>query len=160
MKRQQVNMTEEVVGQQKRSWAEVLSGGNKNLGLSQKAGEGEERGPINGDADYETQKDLDTLNSFRELELRIPLKESRIRKRYDFMWDMQDRILSSSDRKKMDRSLRRKQDSQSFQNSELLGRSLYDSDLRNKWEQARKEAKETLELGKNTVSWSKASRRK
>ncbi|KAK8709128.1 hypothetical protein V6N13_060158 [Hibiscus sabdariffa] len=42
MKRQQVNMTEEVVGQQKRSWAEVLSGGNKNLGLSQKAGEGEE----------------------------------------------------------------------------------------------------------------------
>ncbi|KAK8514700.1 hypothetical protein V6N12_057597 [Hibiscus sabdariffa] len=42
----------------------------------------EKEGSLNGVGNQETQKDLDTLNSFRELESRIPFKESKTRKRY------------------------------------------------------------------------------
>ncbi|KAK8682050.1 hypothetical protein V6N13_054447 [Hibiscus sabdariffa] len=96
-----------------RSWAEVLTGGEKNLGLTQTTGQKEESnqalgqnggnqkdrffvedvGPLQkevkvegilmDDRENENKKDLDTLYSFRDLELTFPLKESRPRKRYE-----------------------------------------------------------------------------
>ncbi|KAK8548775.1 hypothetical protein V6N12_061681 [Hibiscus sabdariffa] len=161
-----------------RSWAEVLTGGEKNLGLTQTTGQKEESnqalgqnggnqkdrffvedvGPLQkevkvegilmDDRENENKKDLDTLYSFRDLELTFPLKESRPRKRYGSLWDQQEKVLSISDKKKRDRSWKSKKDSQQLQNSELSGQSLSDSDLRNKWERARKEAKDTLDMGK------------
>ncbi|KAK9000819.1 hypothetical protein V6N11_081303 [Hibiscus sabdariffa] len=133
-----------VVGQMSRSWAEVLTGGENNLGLTQTTGQKEESNQVLGqnggnqkdkvfvenvgplqkevkvegilmdDGENENKKYLDTLYSFRELESTFPLKSPDLAK---------------------------------DTNSKLLGRSLSDSDLRNKWERARKEAKETLDMG-------------
>ncbi|KAK9043096.1 hypothetical protein V6N11_071447 [Hibiscus sabdariffa] len=110
---------------------------------SMKAGEGEER--------------IQSLGQ-KDVHLKAQKFEENLGWSNKHEADLQDRVLSSSDIKNMDKSLRRKQGSQSLQNSELSGRSLSDSDLRNKWERARKEARETLELGENMVPWSKATK--
>ncbi|KAK8556518.1 hypothetical protein V6N12_002917 [Hibiscus sabdariffa] len=93
---------------------------------------------------FEAQGDLDTLNLFRELESEFPVKKYIAAKKYGSLWELQDRALSKKDKKKRERTPSRK----NLQDSELSGRSLSDSDLRGKWEQAKKEARRTLELGK------------
>ncbi|KAL4384284.1 hypothetical protein GQ457_15G029320 [Hibiscus cannabinus] len=73
------------------------------------------------------------------------LRLLRIRNRNDFIPNIPPSLL----RKKRDRTLGcKKINKEDLQDSELSGRSLSDTDLRGKWEQAKKEARRTLELGK------------
>ncbi|KAL4309158.1 hypothetical protein GQ457_01G002270 [Hibiscus cannabinus] len=98
---------------------------------------------------FEAQGEVDTLYSFRELDSEFAGKKNRTAKKFGSLWELQGRALSKTERKKRDRTLGcKKINKEDLQDSELSGRSLSDTDLRGKWEQAKKEARRTLELGK------------
>ncbi|KAL4313288.1 hypothetical protein GQ457_01G032420 [Hibiscus cannabinus] len=75
--------------------------------------------------------------------------EKKNKKKYDSLLDLQDKALSTADRRKRDRALKKSKSSRNnLDYSELSGRSLSDSDLAARWVSATKEAKKTLNLGK------------
>ncbi|KAL4384776.1 hypothetical protein GQ457_15G026230 [Hibiscus cannabinus] len=74
----------------------------------------------------------------------------KAKKKYSSLFELQDRVLSSVEKRKRDRSLRReKKDKSNLDHSEISGCSLSDSDLQIRWKIAKSEAKKSLELGKN-----------
>ncbi|KAL4333268.1 hypothetical protein GQ457_07G010490 [Hibiscus cannabinus] len=70
-------------------------------------------------------------------------------KKYGSLLDLQDKALSTTDRRKRDQALKKfKSRGNDLDYYELSGRSLSDSDLAAKWVSATKEAKKTLKLEK------------
>ncbi|KAK9028414.1 hypothetical protein V6N11_068219 [Hibiscus sabdariffa] len=71
------------------------------------------------------------------------------KKKYSSMFEIQDKVLSSEEKKKRDRSLRREKKLKTNPEYPIIsGRSLSDSGIQTKWKIARSEAKKSLELGK------------
>ncbi|KAK9007164.1 hypothetical protein V6N11_050996 [Hibiscus sabdariffa] len=70
-------------------------------------------------------------------------------KKYGSLWEIQDRVLSKVEKRRRRRDTSRsKNKAEDNQDSILSGRSLPNSDIRLKWERARKEAKSALAFGK------------
>ncbi|KAL4311091.1 hypothetical protein GQ457_01G056380 [Hibiscus cannabinus] len=138
---------------------ENIEEGVKDVGLSANVGIGvlKDKKVVDKHHDwanhcFEAQGEVDTLYSFRELDSEFAgkkKKKNRTAKKFGSLWELQGRALSKTERKKRDRTLGcKKINKEDLQDSELSGRSLSDTDLRGKWEQAKKEARRTLELGK------------
>ncbi|KAL4346807.1 hypothetical protein GQ457_17G025350 [Hibiscus cannabinus] len=138
---------------------ENIEEGVKDVGLSANVGIGvlKDKKVVDKHHDwanlcFEAQGEVDTLYSFRELDSEFAgkkEKKNRTAKKFGSLWELQGRALSKTERKKRDRTLGcKKINKEDLQDSELSGRSLSDTDLRGKWEQAKKEARRTLELGK------------
>ncbi|KAK8508031.1 hypothetical protein V6N11_073539 [Hibiscus sabdariffa] len=87
---------------------------------------------------------------FPEMDFLKQRGKPKAKKKYNSLFELQDRALSSVERRKRDRSLRRekKNKKSNWDHLELSGRSLSDSDLQTRWKCAKSEAKKSLELGK------------
>ncbi|KAK9009640.1 hypothetical protein V6N11_036170 [Hibiscus sabdariffa] len=86
--------------------------------------------------------------SFDLPEFQQKSKPARV-KRYGSLQHFQYKDLSAAEKKKLERYRKRKKKGLKFpEQSEIEGRSLSDSDLKTRWENGIKEAKETLEVGK------------
>ncbi|KAL4302776.1 hypothetical protein GQ457_10G003760 [Hibiscus cannabinus] len=71
-------------------------------------------------------------------------------KKYGSLLSFQDKALSSLERKKMDKAMRKyKNKIKSLDTSELEGRSLTDSDIKNRSEILTREARKAIKLGKS-----------
>ncbi|KAK9030329.1 hypothetical protein V6N11_031757 [Hibiscus sabdariffa] len=90
---------------------------------------------------------LSSLDNFGELETFSP--KVRSSKKYGSLWEIQDRALSKVEKRRRSHGTSRcKNKAEENQDSILSGRSLSDSDIRLKWERARKDARSTLAFGK------------
>ncbi|KAK8633145.1 hypothetical protein V6N13_013999 [Hibiscus sabdariffa] len=73
---------------------------------------------------------------------------SKRQKRCDSLAVIQENALTKAERKKRDRALKKmKNQAVTVEQSELEGRSLFDSDLENSWDIATKEAEKVVEMG-------------
>ncbi|KAL4361524.1 hypothetical protein GQ457_04G009880 [Hibiscus cannabinus] len=86
---------------------------------------------------------------FPELENSNLKRKNKKGKKYRSLLEFQEKALTTAEKKRRDRALRRKKiKKQDLENSELSGRSLSDFDLATRGETLIKEAKKTLKLGK------------
>ncbi|KAK8579379.1 hypothetical protein V6N12_069705 [Hibiscus sabdariffa] len=85
---------------------------------------------------------------FPEMDFLKQRGKPKAKKKYSSLFELQDRALSSVERRKRDRSLSREKKKSNLDHSKLLGRSLSNSDLQTRWKCAKSEAKKSLELGK------------
>ncbi|KAK9043020.1 hypothetical protein V6N11_071371 [Hibiscus sabdariffa] len=93
--------------------------------------------------------ELFSLDNFGELEMVSP--KNWPLKKYGSLWELQDRVLSKVDKRRRSRGTsRRKNKAEENQDSILLGQSLSVSDIRLKWERARKETRSALAFGKES----------
>ncbi|KAK8491134.1 hypothetical protein V6N12_047573 [Hibiscus sabdariffa] len=75
--------------------------------------------------------------------------KNRTLKKYGSLWKIQDRVLSKVEKRRRSCGISRsKNKAEDNQDSILSGRSLSDSDIKLKWERARKEARLALAFGK------------
>ncbi|KAK8505561.1 hypothetical protein V6N12_038302 [Hibiscus sabdariffa] len=92
---------------------------------------------------------IQTQSTNVELDLEFLVKKTKVAKKFVSLWELQDKTLSKNDKKKRDRTSRwKKIIKENLQDSELSGRSLSNSDLREKWERSKMEARRSLELEK------------
>ncbi|KAL4303253.1 hypothetical protein GQ457_10G003750 [Hibiscus cannabinus] len=121
------------------SWAEWVDQLNNNLNPKVSSLYGNSGADIENPASYGPSISLPEMQPFR-------VKQ----KRYGSLKELQDKALTSLEKKKRDRAKRKKKNKfNELQDSELDGRSLSDSDIHARREALTKEARKTLALGKN-----------
>ncbi|KAL4366490.1 hypothetical protein GQ457_05G033220 [Hibiscus cannabinus] len=86
---------------------------------------------------------------FNDLESRKGKKRGRGTKKFGSLLELQNKSITASERRKMDKALRsRKWNKQFLKETKLSGKSLSDSDIKSRVSVLVKEAKQVLNLGK------------